>query len=809
MSKIYSFSKMYHITLAAVLLLAVGVLGTFWLFGEYNNNIKALRLARDDAATERMTEVKTLINDLVASIEYQRNGMEEQLQEELKKHLKTGWNAADALYQASRGHLADEEIKRLIIATLMSMRFFDGRGYFWIHDLNYTLIAHPFRPQSIGDNDYELTDIKGQKIVQSFVRAALAGEQGGTVSYYWNAPDVDEKYHKDKGEKKIARLMLFKPYNWVIGIGEYVAHAEGELQQQTIQRIGAIHPGSKAYVFTHTREGVCLNHVKQTNIGKNRWELVDAGGMKVVQALDRTGRQPGGGFLEYVGSVNPETGEPAKKLSYVQSIEGWGWVVGTGVYLDDINAKMLAYRQELMSSLRSKIATTIIVLLSVLAVAFFIGRQLLKGFLSELNLFVSGRNKEEVGFIDIDSLRIKELRSIAHHANLLLEEKEQTQAALQNAKRMESIGLMAGGVAHDLNNILAGIVGYPEVILAKLPADSELRASVKAIHDSGLRAATVVDDLLTVARGAASVRDVSDLNVLIDEYTNSPECKELRALYPSVEYELQLTAPHSQASCSSGHVKKCLMNLVMNAAEAMADGGTIRVSTENQSLSDKPANEQQCGVEEYLVITVADNGPGISESDIGHIFEPFYTKKEMGRSGTGLGLAVVWNTMADHDGKVTVESHGHGTQFQLFFPVSKDEHGSVANSDAVEIVTGHGERILVVDDEPLLRDIATQMLQSLGYTVDSVDSGEEAVEFLKENQVQLLIIDMLMEPGMNGRETYEEILKLQPQQKAIIASGFSESGDVQEALRLGAGAFVKKPYSMDQLSAIVRKVLVG
>lgn len=795
---------MYHITLAAVLFLAVGVLGAFWILGDYSNHINTLSSSRDDAVAERMAEVKTLINDLVAGIEHQRNGVEDRLKKELQEYSRTGWSIADALYQSSQGHLPDEEIKRLIIATLTSMRFFDGRGYYWIHDLNYTLIGHPFRPQSIGKNDYNLTDTQGQKLVQSFVQA---GEQGGSVSYYWNSPDVDEEYHQEKGQKKIAHLILFEPYNWVIGVGEYVADSEEQLQRKIVERIAAIHSGSKGYVFSHTREGVCLNHVKKKNIGKNRWELLDAGGMKVVQALDRTGRQKGGGFLEYVGSINPETGEPAKKLSYVQSVEGWGWVVGSGVYLDDIEVKISAYRQELFSSLRNRIATTVVVLLSVLLVALCIGRQLLKGFLNELNFFVAGNNKKEVGFIDVEKFKIKELRTIAHHANHLLEEKEKSQAELQSAKRMESIGLMAGGVAHDLNNILAGIVGYPEVILKKLPADSELRPLVEAIRDSGLRAATVVDDLLTVARGAASVREVHDLNVLIGEYMESPECKELRSLYPAITYEKQLTAPHSLVSCSSVHIKKCLMNLVMNGAEAMTDGGTITISTRNKSMEPTAASGQHCGGDECVVITVEDNGPGISENDISHIFEPFYTRKKMGRSGTGLGLAVVWNTMADHDGKVSVKSSGQGTCFQLYFPVSQDAKDFVSDSGGTETVTGHGERILVVDDEPTLRDIASQMLVSLGYTVDSVDSGEKAIEFLKEEQVQLLIIDMLMEPGMNGRETYEEILRLYPQQKAIIASGFSENSEVQEALRLGAGAYIKKPYSMGQLSRVVKTIL--
>jgi CheY-like chemotaxis protein len=189
----------------------------------------------------------------------------------------------------------------------------------------------------------------------------------------------------------------------------------------------------------------------------------------------------------------------------------------------------------------------------------------------------------------------------------------------------------------------------------------------------------------------------------------------------------------------------------------------------------------------YVVLDIRDTGSGILEKDRGHIFEPFYSRKVMGRSGTGLGLTVVWNTMQDHNGTTLVESSEKGTSVQLYFPVSK-EKGAVQNvSNGTEKPVRSSEHILIVDDEPQLRDIASQMLEAIGYTVGSVCSGELAIQFVKETPVDLIVIDMLMEPGINGRQTYEEILKLYPDQKAIIASGFSESDDVKATLHLGAG----------------------
>ena len=378
---------------------------------------------------------------------------------------------------------------------------------------------------------------------------------------------------------------------------------------------------------------------------------------------------------------------------------------------------------------------------------------------------------------------------------------------LHRSKKMEAIGLMAGGVAHDLNNILSGIIVYPELLLQTLPKDSELRTPIEAIHESGQRAATVVADLLTVARGAASIREVHDLNSLIEGHVGSLECEHIRDTYPDISYQCQLNATQPDISCSSVHVKKCLMNLAINAAEAMVNIGTVTVSTHNKSVDDAMARTLKIKAGEYIILSVRDTGPGISDTDLKHIFEPFYTKKTMGKSGSGLGLAVVWNTMEDHKGKVLVESSDEGTCFHLYFPVSKDKKRVLAKEDKAITISSNAEHILVVDDEPQLQDIASQILVSLGYTVDTVSSGESAIQFVKETPVDLLIIDMLMEPGINGSQTYQEILKLYPEQKAIVVSGYSESDDVKATLRLGASGFIKKPYSIDQLGRMVKKVL--
>lgn len=386
-------------------------------------------------------------------------------------------------------------------------------------------------------------------------------------------------------------------------------------------------------------------------------------------------------------------------------------------------------------------------------------------------------------------------------------ERSAMETRLQRAQKMESIGLLAGGVAHDLNNILSGIVSYPELLLMQLPEDSRLRKPIQSIHESGQRAVAVVADLLTVARGVACVKEPAELNVLVQEYLDSPEHQKAASLHPHIRCITQLNPAAGHIQCSSVHIKKCIMNLVTNAMEAIDGPGRIVLSTRNEHLDEKGAMQYGLSAGDYLVLIVADSGKGIAEKDLEHIFEPFYTKKVMGISGTGLGLAVVWNSVQDHGGTVHVESSGEGTTFYLYFPASARKTAPKKSRSGIQELSGSGETVLVVDDESLQLDIADRMLKLLGYRPVCIGSGENAVAYLKEHCIDLILLDMMMDPGINGRQTFEQILRFHPGQKAVIASGFSESEDVKATLQMGARRYLKKPYSLEQLGRAIKDAM--
>jgi PAS domain S-box-containing protein len=391
---------------------------------------------------------------------------------------------------------------------------------------------------------------------------------------------------------------------------------------------------------------------------------------------------------------------------------------------------------------------------------------------------------------------------------------EEAQAELQrrltHSQKMEALGLLAGGVAHDLNNILSGIVTYPQVLLLQADLDPRVRRSLETLRQSGERAAAVVNDLITVARGFSGQRSRFSLNLVVSEYLESPEHRQLMAHYPRCSVETFLTDNLPPIAGSRPHVVKALMNMVLNGLEAAAEtghNGQVRIVTSHRQHTQPVKAYQEIPPGNYALLSVEDNGPGISPADRERIFEPFYSRKVMGRSGTGLGLTVLWNTMQDHAGFIDLRTGPEGTVFDLYFPVSTSGDGPTVAPSPPGLPRGRGETVLVVDDEEAQRDLAVDLLRRLGYNVAAVADGASAVAYVREGCPDLVVLDMIMPPGMDGYATFAALREVAPRLRAIITSGFMENDAVQAAQRLGAGKFVRKPYGVEELAAAIREEL--
>jgi PAS domain S-box-containing protein len=389
-------------------------------------------------------------------------------------------------------------------------------------------------------------------------------------------------------------------------------------------------------------------------------------------------------------------------------------------------------------------------------------------------------------------------------------ERLQLEQRLNRAEKMEALGTLAGGVAHDLNNVLGVLVGYSELLLERIPEGSSLRSYASGILQSSERGATIIQDLLTLGRRGVAVSEVVNLNKVITDYFETPEFEKLKAYHPYVTVKSDLEENLSNIKGSPVHLGKTIMNLVSNASEAISDEGEVMIRSKSCYIYKPIRGYDDVREGDYVVLTVSDNGRGISAADIKKIFEPFYTKKVMGRSGTGLGLAVVWGTVKDHDGYIDVQSEdGKGSTFTIYLPATREELAGDEQKTSPEQYMGKGEAILVVDDVKEQREVATSMLTRLGYVVHAVSSGEEALAYLRSKKTDLIVLDMIMEPGMDGLETYQRILAINPKQKAIIVSGFSETNRVKKALELGAAAYVRKPYMLERIGLAIKGELTN
>lgn len=405
------------------------------------------------------------------------------------------------------------------------------------------------------------------------------------------------------------------------------------------------------------------------------------------------------------------------------------------------------------------------------------------------------------------ALRTKALQETNEKLQQEIDERQKTQAALAKAQKMEAIGTLAAGVAHDLNNILSGISSYPELLLATLPEESYLREPLTTIKESGEKAAAIVQDMLALARRSVTTLEVIDLQKEVKAYLASNEMEKLVLSHQNIQISTDFNAQMTTIAGSPVHLHKVLMNLLTNAVDAMPDGGKIDIKLVNVYIDHPMRGYDEVKKGEYVGIEVSDTGIGIEARYLDRIFEPFFSRKELGRSGTGLGMAVVWGTVKDHNGYIEVKSSlGEGTTFMLYFPLCRQEIKAVIPKQW-EAYRGGGESVLVVDDADTQRTIASEILKALGYTVATAENGEAAVAYLQDHAVDLVLLDMIMPPGINGYETYQKMVAISPGQRAIIASGYSESEQVRAAQKLGAGEYIRKPYTLANIAEAVHKAL--
>jgi len=384
-------------------------------------------------------------------------------------------------------------------------------------------------------------------------------------------------------------------------------------------------------------------------------------------------------------------------------------------------------------------------------------------------------------------------------------EKKKLEAQLQQAQKMEAIGTLAGGIAHDFNNMLQAISGYTQILLMGKKASDPDYEKLEAIEKSAQRASDLTKRLLIFSRKVESKLRPVGLNQEIEQVSKMLE----RTIPKMINIELHLAENLKIINADPAQIEQIMMNLGVNARDAMPDGGRLIFETENVIL-----DEQYCKIHlgarpgKYVKLSISDTGHGMDREILSHIFEPFYTTKETGK-GTGLGLAMVYGIVKNHGGYIMCYSEpGEGTTFKIYFPIIEKEIKTMESKEEKVPIKGGSETILLVDDEEAIRELGEDIFTRFGYTVLMASDGESALEIYseKKEEINLVILDIIM-PGIGGRRCLEKLLKMNPRVKVIIASGYSINGPTKEVLEAGAKGFISKPYDMRGMLKTVRKIL--
>jgi signal transduction histidine kinase/ActR/RegA family two-component response regulator len=798
-----SIGTLYWLSMTTVIVLLVSYIGYHWISSTYEDFARDSKIVEQQVYESEKRRIRDMIRQVADYVHYKRTTTIDRIENDVRARAQGAHRIATHLYERHKNSMTEAQLRNLIRETLRPIRFNNGRGYFFATDLDGIEQLFAVHPELEGKSMLVGPHATPRMVKVVTEMIALTTAKGESyLRYNWTKPNS-----KNENHPKVAYIILFKPFNWIIGTGAYLGDVEQQVKDEALHRIQQMNSPSQN-IFVLDEKRTLRAHPRKHVIGYHMSAIPDRQIREATLQIAAGLKGKAEAFVEYDNSAESPQ-EATAKIGFARRIPKWDWAIGTETRLHNVASLASKRRANMDTAVRAKIVHTVVILILTcivaLVLAHFFSNRVTRQCKKLMGYFDQAASGEgEAGCPD---LTVAEFRKLAESASAMISRRKRLEERVARSEKMESLGRLAGGVAHDLNNVLCGLVSFPDMLVKQVAADSPMRKPLEQIRTSGQRAAAIVEDLLTLARRGVTVNQVLSMNDMVREHLSSPAFIIREEHHPNVRTICNLHEDILNIKGAQHQLTKVLMNLTSNAMEAMADGGEMTVTTRNVHIERAFDGYTQVHKGDFVLLSVSDTGSGISEEDMAHIFEPFYTKKVMGRSGTGLGLAVVWNTVNDLHGAVDVQSTpDEGTTFNLYFPVSRE-----ALTEEVETTRGElqsqGERILIVDDLPEQRELVTIMLADFGYEVEAVGSGEEAVEHIRTHKVDLVILDMIMGAGMDGLDTYLAILKENPDQKTIIASGYAETDRVKRALKFGVRAFVKKPYLVHTLAKTVKDAL--
>lgn len=902
------------IALLASCLILVMVVTKYREQQQRSESMRSSHIARQKEITRREVE------RIVESIRMRRDYSRSEAVGTARQRVYQAHMIAESIYQTYGSDRSQPQIVDMILAALRSVRFDQGHGYYFVYSLDGEMLL-PGRSDIEGAHVATLESRREQSVSTNII--ALAEQQGeGFVEYEWNMPGK-----KGSDHTKISYVKRFAPYDLVIGTGLYLEDIEAVAKQELKEEISNIRYGANGYFFINDFRGNVLAHGLQSElVGASNWDYTDSRGNKLFQDLRQAIENPDGGFCNYWWRM-PETGEERPKIAFAMGVPEWEWLIGTGLYVDEVEADITDMQAQILHQSIREISLILLMTVAIIFMVLLFMRARFRGLRRDMLFFEDCFSRAAYQDVSIDESQINfiELLKIARNANSMLrekaqfqnrlhEEKQQLYATLQSItdaviaidqeqrivlmnavaeqmidcsrdcaigrrlpdvlhfsneqenlpyhcpiaesldetrtiavpenvylignggrqynieivvspignaegipqgcivilrditeklkseeqrlqlKKLESVGVLAGGIAHDFNNLLTGLMGNIDLAKAYVKPDDPAYPYVSGAESAISSARNLALQLLTFAKGGDPIKCVISLQedlVFFAKFT-------LRG--SNIHLETEISDDLLPVAADKGQISQVISNLLINARQAMAQGGKVILKAENED-------------EEWIRITVRDHGPGIPADIQEKIFDPYFSTKS---GGSGLGLSSCYSIVRKHGGSITVESApGKGASFIIRLPASHEPlppKTSALDEGQITASSNESARILVVDDMEIVRKMLTSALTNAGYEVETAQDGVEAKEKYEQamkvrTPFDLVITDLTIPGGQGGEELARNLLAFDPNSRIIVSSGYSDSPIMSHYRDFGFVGCIVKPYHIIKLLQTIRDIL--
>jgi len=622
-------------TIPTIAVVIFSILATYFMIqdqiNQYNKDIK---YTKETFISEQKQIIKNEVLRVTRQIQYQKDFAEENLKKNLEDKTNMAYNIAVNIYNENKSKTKDE-IKKLIKDAIRTIRFNDGRGYFFIYTMDGKNILLPPSPKMEDTNMWNLQDKKGLYTIRELSKISKNNGKG-FLDWYWYKPNNNKKMYK-----KIGFVKHIKQLNWFIGTGEYTEDFEEEIKEKLIKEIQQIRYGKNGYIFLHQYDGLCLSHVKTKNIGKYRLGVKDKKGNFIIKDIIDVAKN-GNGFLEYIGTIKPTTGLPSKKISYITGFDDWKWQIGTGTYITDIDSVLIQKENEFIDKLLQTIFTIVIASVVLTLLLIFITRKFSKKIENEF---------------------IQYKQSLAEQ----VVKNRKIEKQLFKSEKMASMGEMIGNIAHQwrqpLSVISTGATGMKMQKEYGNLSDEQFNKTCDAINVNAQYLSQTIDDFKNFIKGDRTCKTF----VLKYSIKSFLSLVEGNIKNNNINIVLQLEED-IEINGYQNELIQCFINIFNNAKDALLENKTKHKTI---FISSSIENDK-------AIIKIKDNAGGIQEDILPRIFEPYFTTKHQSQ-GTGLGLHMTYNLIVDGMGG-TVEAHNveyeyddknyTGAEFIISLPVS-------------------------------------------------------------------------------------------------------------------------------------------